>query len=97
MINVFPAGCTKTDIKIKNVNNVPCRTYKVLYTCQLKFLLNSYCKADMKRKLVLLLAELHSKSTIHTACYSEMNLVPCSHTAHLTYLLKLQYEHSCEQ
>jgi len=56
MINVFPAGCPKTDIKIKNVNNVPCRTYKVLYTGELKFLLNSYCKVDMKRKLVHVVA-----------------------------------------
>jgi len=30
---------------------------KYLYTCQLKFLLNSYCKVAMKSKLVLLLAD----------------------------------------
>lgn len=47
------------------------------------------------------MAELYSNQAIHMACYSELNLFPCSHiaqyTTHLTYLLKLQYEHSCEQ
>lgn len=53
----FLQDVQKLTLKIKNVNNVPCRTYKVLYACQLKFLLNSYCKVNMKRKLVLLLAD----------------------------------------